>query len=326
LRFGETIVNLGFSAQSAHSMVLSMLVLFGTGVWLQVAHAQGKQNFDAVKVETQPVQGKVYMLTGAGGNVTVQAGPDGVLIVDTQFAPVAPKIVAAIRQLTDKPIRYIINTHVHGDHTGGNEALARAGQDVKIIAHENLLKAMSAPPTGRPQDYATARGNWPTETYTDKKTFDFNGEQVELIHVEKAHSTGDTIVFFHGSNVVSAGDIYASSRYPSYDPQGSIQGMIAGLNRIIEMITPPDKQGKGGTALIPGHGRVTHQPELVAYRDMSVTIRDRIQALVNQGKTLEQVKAAQPVKEYEPVYGGNGGVSSTDFVLEEMYKELSGKK
>ena len=319
-------MNLRFSAASAHSMVLSVLVLFGAGVWPQLASAQGKQNFDAVKVEIQPVQGKVYMLTGAGGNVTVQAGQDGVLIVDTQFAPVAPKIVAAIRQLTDKPIRYIINTHVHGDHAGGNEALARAGQDVKIIAHENVLKVMSAPSSGRPQDFASARGNWPTETYKDRKTFEFNGEEVELIHVERAHSTGDTIVFFHGSNVVSAGDIYASSRYPSYDPEGSIQGMIAGLNRIIEMIVPPDKQGKGGTALIPGHGRVMHQPELVAYRDMSVTIRDRIQAMVNQGRTLEQVKSLQPMKEYEPVYGGNGGVSSTEFVLEEIYKDLSGKK
>ena len=305
-----------------------MLVFFGTSVLPQVARpqGQGKQNFDAVKVEIQPVQGKVYMLTGAGGNVTVQAGPDGVLIVDTQFAPMAPRILAAIRQLTDRPIRYIINTHVHGDHVGGNEALARAGQDARIIAHENVLKAMSAPPVGRPGDSATPRGNWPTETYVDKKTFDFNGEQVELIHVEKAHSTGDTIVFFHGSNVVSAGDIYASSRYPSYDPEGSSQGMIAGLNRIIEIITPPDQQGKGGTALIPGHGRVTHQPELVAYRDMSVTIRDRIQTMVNQSMTLEQVKASQPMKEYEPVYGGNGGVSSTNFVLEEIYKDMSRKK
>ncbi len=288
--------------------------------------ARAQQNFDAVKVEVQPVQGNVYMLTGAGGNVTVQVGPQGVLIVDTQFAPMAPKILAAIRQLSDKPIRYIINTHVHRDHVGGNEALAQASPGVQIIAQENVLKVMSEAPTGKPGDRAMTRGNWPTETYTDRKTIRFNGEDVELIHQPLAHSTGDTIVFFHGSNVVSAGDIYAASRYPSYDPDGTIDGMIAGLNLIIGMITPPDKQGKGGTALIPGHGRVTRQPELVAYRDMSVTIRDRIQAMVNKGMTLDQAKAAQPVKEYEPVYGGNSGVSSTDFVLEEMYKDLSRKK
>jgi cyclase len=317
-----------------HAALAFLLAAASVGL----ARAQGNQNFDAVKVEIQPVQGNVYMLTGAGGNVTVQIGSDGVLLVDTQFAPMAPKILAAIRQLTDKPIRYIINTHVHRDHVGGNEALAKAGmppsgsggaeagRGARIIGHANLLKAMSAPPTGKPGDQAASRANWPTETYTDRKTLNFNGEEIELIHTEKAHSPGDTIVFFHGSNVLSCGDVYASSRYPSYASDGSIQGMIAGLNRMIGMITPPDKQGQGGTALIPGHGRVTRQPDLVAYRDMSVTIRDRIQEMVARGLTLEQVKAANPMKEYEPVYGGNSGVSSTEFVVEEIYKDLSRKQ
>lgn len=296
--------------------------------------AQGNLNFDAVQVHVQPVQGNVYMLTGAGGNVTIQVGPDGVLIVDTEFAPMAPKILTAIWELSDRPIRYIINTHAHRDHVGGNELLAKAGQPpldakgtasehgARIIAHENVLKSMSAPATGQPMP----RGDWPTQTYTDHMMLHFNGEDVELIHPPVAHSTGDTIVFFHGSNVVSAGDIYAASRYPSYDPEGSIDGMIAGLNHIIDMIQPPDKVGQGGTIIIPGHGHMTRQPELVAYRDMSVTIRDRIQGMVGKGMTLEQVKAAQPVKEYEPVYGGNSGVSSTDFVIEEIYKEFSRKK
>jgi glyoxylase-like metal-dependent hydrolase (beta-lactamase superfamily II) len=194
-----------------HFLAVSVCAfILGTGFWVPVAvspertRAQGRQNFDTVKVEIHPVQGNIYTLTGAGGNVTVQTGPDGVLLVDTQFAPMAPKILAAIRGLTDKPIRYIIDTHVHGDHTGGNEPIAESGQDVKIIGHENLLQVMSAPATHGPFDFSAPRGNWPTETYRDKKTLDFNREEVELIHTEKAHSNGDTIVFFHGSNVVKA--------------------------------------------------------------------------------------------------------------------------
>ena len=289
------------------------------------ARAQGRQNFDAVKVEVHPVQGKVYMLTGAGWNVTVQVGADGVLVVDTQFAPMAPKILEAIRGLTDKPIRYIINTHVHGDHTGGNEAIAKSGQDVKIIGHENLLKVMSAPPTHRPFDFSAPRGNWPSETYKDQKTLEFNGEEVQLIHIEQAHSSGDTIVSFHGSNVVSAGDVYANNRYPTFDPTGSIGGVIMGVNRILGMITPPDKQGKGGTAITPGHGPIAHQADLVAYRDMAVTLRDRIQAMLNQGRTLGQVKAAHPMKEYDPMYGGPAtGIGSADGTIEEIYDNLAG--
>ena len=318
-------MNLRFSAASVCAFV------FSAGFWVPVAVsperalAQGRQNFDAVKVEIQPVQGKVYILTGAGGNVTAQVGSDGVLLVDTQFAPMAPKILAAIRELTDKPIRYIINTHVHGDHTGGNEAIAKAGQDVKIIGHENLLKVMSAPPTHQPFDFSAPRGNWPTETYKDKKTLEFNGEEVELIHTDKAHSNGDTIVFFHGSNVVSAGDVYASNRYPTFDPTGSIAGVIIGANRILGMITPPDKQGKGGTAIIPGHGPIAHQADLVAYRDMAVTLRDRIQTMLNQGMTLEQVKAAHPMKEYDAMYGGPAtGIGSADGTIEEIYDNLAG--
>jgi cyclase len=299
--------------------------------------ARAQQDFSRVEIQAQAVQGNIYMLTGAGGNITVQVGEEGVLVVDTQFEPMAPKILAAIRKISDKPIRYIVNTHVHPDHTGGNEALAKAGASppgagaaasagATIVAHENVLKVMSAPRTGKQFDFSAPQGRWPTETYMNHKTLHFNGEDIELVHVERAHSTGDTIVFFRGSNVVSAGDVYASSRYASYDPQGSIDGMIAGLNRILEMITPPDKQGKGGTALIPGHGKVTHQPELVAYRDMSMVIRDRIQSMVKNNLTWEQVKSANPVKEYEPVYGGNTGVSATDFVLEEIYKELSARR
>jgi glyoxylase-like metal-dependent hydrolase (beta-lactamase superfamily II) len=319
------LTNLRFSPESVCALALSAVFWYPAAVSPERARAQGRQNFDTVKAEIHPVQGKVYMLTGAGGNVTVQEGPDGVLLVDTQFAPMAPKILAAIRELTDKPIRYIINTHVHGDHTGGNEAIAKSVQDIKIIGHENLLKVMSAPPTHRPFDFSAPRGNWPTETYKDQKTLEFNGEEVELIHSDKAHSSGDTIVFFHGSNVVSAGDVYANSRYPTFDPTGSIGGVIIGMNRILGMITPPDKRGQGGTVIIPGHGPIAHQADLVAYRDMAVMLRDRIQTMLNQGMTLEQVKAMHPMKEYDPIYGGpTTGIGSADGTIEEIYDNLAG--
>src|SRR5262245_57882287 len=168
-------------------------------------------NFDNVQVTVAKVQGNIYVLTGAGGNTTVQVGPEGVLVVDTMFGPLAPKILAAIRTLSDKPIRYILNTHVHVDHAGANEPLLKASPGAKILAHENVLKVMSATPTGRrgdPHDrFIQPRGAWPTETYTDQKTFTFNGETIELYHQPTAHSDGDTIVYFRGSNVISGGDI-----------------------------------------------------------------------------------------------------------------------
>jgi glyoxylase-like metal-dependent hydrolase (beta-lactamase superfamily II) len=158
-------MNLRTSAQRSVATALLAMFLLVAGVGPEQSRAQGrgKQNFDNVKVEMQLVQGNVYLLTGAGGNTAVQAGPDGVLVVDTQFAPMVPKMLAAIRQLTDKPIRYIINTHVHGDHTGGNAALLQASPGAKIIAHENVLKVMSAPPSGRGQfqDFSAPKGNWP---------------------------------------------------------------------------------------------------------------------------------------------------------------------
>ena len=290
--------------------------------------AQGGQNFDAVQVQTVRVQGNVYMLTGAGGNVTVQIGDDGVLIIDTQFAPMAPRLLAAIRKLSDKPIRYIINTHVHRDHSGGNEEIAKA-TGAKIIAQENVLKVMSAPPTGRPNDpndRSTPRGLWPTETYTDRKTLTFNGEQIEIIYLPAAHSSGDSIVFFRGSNVITAGDAFAI-RFPAYDYDGGgrIQGSIDGLNRIISLIDSAKKQ-PGRTYIIPGHGRICDEPDVVKYRDMSIVLRDRIRSMIRKGMTLEQVKAAKPLADYDALYYSPTGLGSDDTVTEVMYKDLTQNK
>ena len=287
-----------------------------------VAGAVQAQNFDSVQVETRPVQGNVYMLVGAGGNVTVQIGNDGVLLVDTQFAPMAPKLLAAIRKLSDKPVRYIINTHVHGDHSGGNEALARA-DGATIIGHANILKVMSAPKDGSTDDrFRQPKGAWPTETFTDRRTLKFNGEDIELIHVPTAHSTGDTLVHFKGSGVISGGDIFAIVRYPvfDFDGGGRISGMIDGLNRIVAAANPT---AQSRTYIVPGHGRLCDREDVVKYRDMTLVLRDRIQALVMKGLTLEQVKSAKPTRDYDPLYGASSGLGATDSFVEDVYQSLT---
>jgi glyoxylase-like metal-dependent hydrolase (beta-lactamase superfamily II) len=309
--------------------VLGLIGLFllaiTAGQWNPAA-AQGGQNFDAINVETKKVQGNIYMLTGAGGDVTVQVGGEGVLIVDTQFAPMAPKILAAVRKLSDKPIKYIINTHVHVDHSGGNEALAKA-DGAKIIGQENILKVMSAPKDGSSDDrFRAAPGARPIETFSDRKQLHFNGEDIDLIHIPTAHSMGDTIVFFHGSNVISAGDVFAIVRYPVVDFEGGgrVTGMIAGLNQIVALSDRAKVKGK--TYIIPGHGRLCDREDVVKYRDMSVIIRDRVQDMIKKGMTLQQVQTAKPTAEWDPLYGAPSGLAATDSFVEDLYQSLTTKK
>jgi len=282
-----------------------------------------QQNFDAVQVEVRPVQGNVYMLVGAGGNVTVQIGDDGVLIVDTQFGPMAPKILAAIRTLSDKPIRYVINTHVHGDHSGGNEALA-AADGAMIVGHDNVLKVMSAPKDGSTDDrFRQGKGAWPRETFADRRTLTFNGEEIDLIHIPAAHSTGDTLVHFKGSGVISGGDIFAITRYPivDFDGGGRVQGMIAGLNRIIALSEPSSARRR--IYVIPGHGRLCDREDVIKYRDMSVVLRDRVQVMIKKGMTLKDVEAAKPTADYDPMYGAATGLAATDSFIEDLYRSLT---
>jgi glyoxylase-like metal-dependent hydrolase (beta-lactamase superfamily II) len=280
------------------------------------------------------VQGNVSMLVGAGGNITVQTGANGVLMVDTGLAPMAEKVFDAVGKLAPaEPLRFIIDTHVHADHVGGNEALGRkgstiaggnvvgdiggsAGQGATIIAHEEVLNRMSAaPPAGQP---ATPFGALPTDTYVgSEKDMFFNGEGIELLHTPAAHTDGDTIVFFRRSDVVSAGDIFTPERYPIVDLTrgGSVQGLLDGLNLIIDLTIPAEKQ-EGGTMVIPGHGRLCDEADVVEYRDMLTIVRDRFQDMIKKGMTLEQVKAARPTEDYDPLYG-----DSTRFV-EAVYKSL----
>jgi cyclase len=293
------------------------------------------------EIQTLKVQGNVYLLTGAGGNIAVQVGDAGVLVVDTGLAEMGDKVVAAIRKLSDKPIQYIINTHVHPDHTGGNDAVRKAGLTyvganvtgnltdagvgAQIYAHDNVLKRMSAP-TGA--QAAAPFGSWPTETYlSNRKQMFFNNEPIEIIHQPAAHSDGDSLVFFRRSDVVATGDIFVTTSYPFIDLErgGSIQGEVDALNNVLEMAIP-GYQDEGGTLIIPGHGRICDRPDLLEYRDMVTIIRDRVQAAIKKGMTLEQVKAARLTKDYDGRYDAKSGFGNAEMFVEAVYKSLAPKK
>jgi cyclase len=299
------------------------------------ALAQQNQDFSKVEVHVLPAQGQVYMLVGSGGNITVQAGSDGVFLVDTMYAPLADKIVAAIRTISKGPIRYIVDTHVHGDHTNGNEPLRKAGSTItggnvsadirdsaegaQIIAHQNILNRMSA---AKGPDSQPSKA-WPTDTFVgDEKDIFFNGEGIQVIHLPNAHTDGDSIVFFRRSDVISTGDLFTTTNYPIIDVDrgGSINGFIAALQKIADLIIPVYGQ-EGGTMVIPGHGRLCDLGDVLAYREMTIIIRDRIQDMVSKGMTLEQVKAAKPTIDYDPLYG-TSTVWGTDRFVEAVYKSL----
>jgi cyclase len=317
---------------------LAFAAALGAALLISVSAQSTAEN----ELHVLPVQGDVSMLVGAGGNITLEIGKDGVLLVDAGLAENSDKVLAEIRKLSNKPIRYIINTHVHADHTGGNEKIAKAGKTIAggnvvgdigdagegaaVIAYQAVLDRMSAPPA--PSQPAIPFGALPTDTYiTKEKHMFFNGEGIEIIHMPAAHTDGDSFVYFRRSDVVSAGDIFTPGNYPVIDLQrgGSFQGIIDALNRLIEMTIPADKQ-EGGTYVIPGHGRLCDQADVVEYRDMATVIRDRIQDMIKRGMSLEQVKAAKPTRDYDPEYGTTTGFWTTDMFVEAAYKSLAGRK
>lgn len=300
-----------------------------------VAASQPRVDFAAAKIEILPVQGNVYMLVGPVGNSTVQIGDDGVLIIDTQYAELADKILAAIRTLSDRPIRYVLNTHAHPDHTGGNEIIARAGSTIaggnvsgaikdagegaSVIAHENVLLALIKRKPPVPQHAL------PTDTFfVEQKDLYFNGEAVQMFHEPAAHTDGDSIVYFRKSDVISTGDVFVTTTYPLIDEQngGNIEGIIAALNRILAIAVPADRQ-EGGTLIVPGHGRLCDEADVVEYRDMLTIVRDRIKDMVAHGFTLEQVQAAQPTRDYDPRYGATSGFWTTQQFVAAVYRNLS---
>jgi glyoxylase-like metal-dependent hydrolase (beta-lactamase superfamily II) len=273
------------------------------------------------RVSTIHVQGNVYMLAGAGGNIAVQVGDGGVLVVDTGLASMSDEVLVAIRTLSDKPIRYIVNTHMHPDHTGGNEAISKAGstaagQPAAIVAHENVLMRMTEadlPVAARPLD----------TYYGATKDFFFNDEAIILYHHPAAHTDTDSLVFFRRSDVLVAGDNYVTTTYPIIDATngGSLQGIIDNLNRILEVTVPKHEQ-EGGTFVIPGHGRIADEADVLEYRDMMIIVRDRVRDMIARGMTLEQVKAARPTLDYDGWWGAETGFWTTTMFVEAVYRDL----
>ena len=283
------------------------------------------------------VQGNVHVVLGAGSNVAVQLGNLGSVLVDTGTAQNAGQVLASVRQLTPRPVRYIINTHSHADHVGGNERIGASGVPLsgrgvaqvgagnaapraEIIAHEETLNRMSAP-AGAQAPYPVAA--WPTATFSGThKEFFYNGEGVQLVHVPSAHTDGDTLVFFRRSDVIATGDVYSTVSYPVIDVErgGNISGVLDGLNQLLALVIAGEKT-EGGTMIVPGHGRISDEADLVEYRDMVTIIRDRIQEMVKRGLTLSQVKAANPTMEYDGLYGNAQGWSKDQFV-EAVYNSL----
>ena len=279
------------------------------------------------------VQQNVYMIAGPGVNSAVQVGDDGVVVVDTMTAGAADKLVKAIRTLSSKPILQIVNTHVHSDHTGGNAIVANAGRFVAndqnapaagfgagapILATEHVLQNMTG--SGK---YKTASDLWPTESYfEDQRDLFRNGESIQVLSQPKAHSGGDSLVYFRRSDVLVTGDVFTPQRYPVIDLEdgGSINGLIAGINRILR-ITVPARNEEGGTFVIPGHGHLCDEADVSDYRDMVTIVRDRIQDAVNRKMTLEQVKAAKLTRDYDGIYAS--GEYTGDMFVEAVYRSLT---
>ena len=293
-------------------------------------------------LEVLQVRPNVFMISGAGANITVQFGSDGAVVVDAGTAQNAEAAVTAIRKITGQPIRYVIDTSVDADHVGGNEKVSKAGKTLfqtnnplgdgmtnggaaAILSAEKVLTRMSAP-TGKTSPFPTA--SWPTETYDQKRKYMYlNGEGIEVLHQPAAHTDGDSVVFFRRSDVVAAGDVLDTTRFPVIDLArgGSVQGEIDALNRLVDLAIPsvPLVSQDGGTYVVPGHGRLCDQLDVVDYRDMVTIIRDRVQDLIKKGMTLDQVKAASPTAGYTRRYGADAGTWTTSMFVEAVYRSVS---
>ncbi|HEY5665353.1 MAG TPA: MBL fold metallo-hydrolase [Gammaproteobacteria bacterium] len=273
------------------------------------------------RIESHHVQGNVYLLTGAASNIAVQIGDDGILIVDTGGPETSDEVLAAIRELSDKPIRWIVNTHEHIDHTGANAVLSAAGITVNgnpaaIVSHENVLTRMALADRPVPE--------WPLNTFFEsQRDFYFNGEAVFLYHVPSAHTDGDIMVYFRGSDVLVTGDLFVTTHFPliDLDYAGGVNGYLEGLNAALEITVPAFLQ-EGGTYVIPGHGRIGDEADVVSYRDLVLFVRDRVQSMIDEGMSLRQVQAAEPALDYGARYHDERIPLTTEQFVESVYRSL----
>lgn len=282
-----------------HRTLAGLAVLSGLAGLPAIAHAQ-PPDVEKMDLVTEKVAEGLYMLKGAGGNIGVSVGEDAVFLVDDQYAPVTPRVKAAVAALTDKPVKFVLNTHWHGDHTGGNENLGSGG--TLIVAHDNVRKRMSTeqfvaffnekvPPAPKVA--------LPVVTFNDAATFHLNGEEIHAFHVAPAHTDGDAAVHFRKANVVHTGDLFFNGMYPfiDVDSGGSVAGMIAAADKLMTLV-------KEDTKIIPGHGPLGTRADYKAFRDMLAAVRGRVKPLVDAGRSLEQVVAAKPTAAHDAQWGG----------------------
>lgn len=330
---------MGESAGTPRATLASVLMSFALSF---PAFAAGQTALDIVQLRPN-----FHMIAGAGSNIVVQVGPHGAVLVDSGAEGRSEEVLAAVREITPLPIRYIINTSMDTDHVGGNAAVAQAGLSIlpgalaagagltddllsnsggaSVLAHENVLARMGAPTGDRSP---VPLELWPTKTFAfDSYSMYFNGEGIQVIHQPAAHTDGDVIVFFRRGDVIATGDIVDTTRFPVIDVArgGSVQGEIDALNRLLGMsiLNLPLQWWPDRTLLVPGHGRVYDKLDLLEYRDAITIVRDRVQALIDDGKTLAEVQAANPTLGYRSQYGSDSGPWTTEMFVEVIFNELN---
>lgn len=294
--------------------------VLAVSMWLSGVALAQDTDFSKVEVKVVPVAGGVSMLVGQGGNIGVTTGKDGTFLIDDQFAPLLPKIRAAVKTLGDGPIRFVVNTHFHGDHTGSNALLGESG--AVLIAQDNVRKRLGIERVNsrtKERTPPSPPAAWPVVTYADGVTLYLNGDELEVTHVARAHTDGDSIIRFRKANVIHMGDVFFNGNYPfiDVDSGGSVDGIVAAADKVLASID-------GGTRLIPGHGGLGTKADLQAYRDVVAGIRDRVKALIAQGKTLDQVIAAKPSAQWDATWGK--GFMGPDVFVSFVYRSLTEAK
>jgi len=286
---------------------------------------------DSEFIEVLPVQGNIHMIVTGGSNITVQTGIDGALLVDTGSTLTARPVVAEVGKISRHPIRYVINTSLDIGHIGGNAAVADAGEPmsgnvaylgelgIPVVAHQNGIDRLVINSSNEvPQEL------WPDTTFFgSKKTHYLNGESIEILHQPSAVSDSNLFVFFRRSDVLATGDVYRTDSYPRFYPErgGSLQGVLDALNRIIDIAIPAFNQ-QGGTLIVPGHGRISNESDVVEYRDMLTIVRDRVSDMIGRGMSLDEIKASRPTLEYDGIYGSATGTWTTEMFLTAVYEAL----